>query len=338
MTYKHPAMTWLIKNDPDAALAVFHRLRDEYYTHGEESGKRQTSDEPDDVEAPTASTEEISADNLGAPTDSGPDELHGEFLHEVKPSISLMLADLLRVRFVRLSDGTFHRVNGLSTVPSFSGNRAIIAGMTFDFSRLLPRGQGGGTMITYTDAGGITKKPEISAEKPRGGKTPYRTPAAVLSYLALKGAVAGPMDADGLRRPIEAAAVYDCKHAPVEGVEAGRELLRSLGIDGSVPFEDLPFSAKRGSDAVAYKGARFIAGVTASKPTSSTPAPAWQIPDVAPLSPVLEEVAARGTLASIGIRMGYQGGYADRAGKKALLAAGRVLIADNDNISRKIAA
>lgn len=40
---------------------------------------------------------------------------------------------------------------------------------------------------------------------------------------------------------------------------------------------------------------------------------------------VIEEVAASGTLKSIGMRLGYSEGYADRAGKTALLELAEIL-------------
>jgi hypothetical protein len=46
---------------------------------------------------------------------------------------------------------------------------------------------------------------------------------------------------------------------------------------------------------------------------------------------VIEEVATRGTLKSIGLRIGYSEAYADRAGKTALIDAAKTLAAANDN-------
>jgi hypothetical protein len=264
--------------------------------------------------------------------------LHGEMLHQVQPSIRTMFADLLRVRVVTYTDGKIHRVTGRSTRPSFSGTRATIAGMAFDFSPVIPRGENSGTMISFTDSDGETGKPGIVADKPRSGKRPYRTAAAIQRYLDTPAAISGPCDATGLRRPIRAIVVHDHKHTASEGVEEARAILRKLEIDGSVAFRDLPFPAKR-CPTVTAKGVRFIAGVSAGKQTASAAAPLWQLPDVEPLSPVLEELAARGTLESIGIKMGYRGGYADRGGKKLLLAAGRELVAANNNNNlKKIAA
>ncbi|ULJ73392.1 hypothetical protein [Rhizobium gallicum] len=51
---------------------------------------------------------------------------------------------------------------------------------------------------------------------------------------------------------------------------------------------------------------------------------------------MIEEVAGRGTLKSIGIRLGYAEEYADRAGKAALGEAARTLTAANNN--EKVAA
>jgi hypothetical protein len=118
-------------------------------------------------------------------------------------------------------------------------------------------------------------------------------------------------------------------YTPQAGTEKAREELAEAYAAGNLP----PVTK---CPTVIAKGARFLAGISRAKQTASVSAPSWQDPAM-PLSPVLDEVAARGTLESIGIRVGFKGGYADRAGKKALLAAGREL-ASNNNGKKKIAA
>jgi hypothetical protein len=120
------------------------------------------------------------------------------------------------------------------------------------------------------------------------------------------------------------------------GVAEARAVLVAFGVDGSVPFERLPFPATRCPTVIA-RGARFIAGISSAKQTASVPAPSWQIPEAKPLSPILQEVASRGNLESIGGVLGYSGGSRDRAGGKALLAAGRALLASNDNRPQRAA-
>lgn len=60
---------------------------------------------------------------------------------------------------------------------------------------------------------------------------------------------------------------------------------------------------------------------------------AWEAPEVrrGEAASVVEEVAARGTLKSIGLRLGYSEAYADRAGKAAIIDAAKALAAANDN-------
>jgi hypothetical protein len=93
-------------------------------------------------------------------------------------------------------------------------------------------------------------------------------------------------------------------------------------------------------DAIA-KGARFIGGMTGRCQTVSAATVGKATSGVRlddQTNEVLDEVASRGTLTSVGIKLGYSGGYADRAGGKAVLAAGRALLAANDNTAKKAAA
>ncbi|WP_157628201.1 hypothetical protein [Ensifer sp. BR816] len=75
------------------------------------------------------------------------------------------------------------------------------------------------------------------------------------------------------------------------------------------------------------KGAGFLGGVSRSSGNASSGAQAWEAPEVrkSEVATVVEEVAARGTLKSIGLRLGYSEGYENRAGKVALVEAARVL-------------
>lgn len=59
----------------------------------------------------------------------------------------------------------------------------------------------------------------------------------------------------------------------------------------------------------------------------------WDTPEVrqGEFASVVEEVAARGTLKSIGPRLGYAEANADKAGKAALIDAAKTIAAANDN-------
>ncbi|RDL51814.1 hypothetical protein BLJAPNOD_02956 [Ensifer sp. M14] len=151
-------------------------------------------------------------------------------------------------------------------------------------------------------------------------------------YLKTKATAQSPMHASSLPRNVSDRPVLPPMFDPQAGVEANRELLRSLGVDGSVKFDDLPITATKCETAVA-KGAAFLGGVSRPSGNSSAGAQPWEAPEEAKgeVVEVIEEVAARGTLKSIGLRLGYSENYADRAGKAALVEAARVLAAANDN-------
>ena len=149
-----------------------------------------------------------------------------------------------------------------------------------------------------------------------------RNPA---SYLALKGATS-PMHASHYHRPFSGEDAISSMYDPLPGVEAARALLRSLGVDGAVPAGELPHEAAVAPTAVA-DGAGFLGGVSNPSGNSSSGAIMWEGPDERPSNAkvVIEEVAARGTLKSIGIRLGYSEEYADRAGKNALREVAQIL-------------
>jgi hypothetical protein len=186
-------------------------------------------------------------------------------------------------------------------------------------------------LLSYVDDAGCVQRPVLKANKPRGGKRPHREDPA--GYLALPGAVASPLTATGWHRPLSGEPALAPMYDPQAGVEAARAFLREHGVDGSVSFDQLPFPATKLPDAIA-RNARFIGGMsgrcqTASSATFGNGEPSEPISATA--GKVVDEVGSRGTLQSIGIKLGYRGGYADRAGKKALLAAGRELVAANQN-------
>ncbi|TWB19501.1 hypothetical protein FBZ99_101270 [Rhizobium sp. ERR 1071] len=151
-------------------------------------------------------------------------------------------------------------------------------------------------------------------------------------YLKTKPTTRSPLEAMPLPRNISSRPVLPPMLDPLPGRTEARRLLQSFGVDGSVPFEQLSFPATRCDDAIA-KGAGFIGGVSNLKGNTSGGAQAWEAPEPrkGEAAAVIEEVAARGTLKSIGLKLGYSDDYADRAGKAALVEAARVLSAANDN-------
>ncbi|MEY9629862.1 hypothetical protein [Sinorhizobium fredii] len=160
-------------------------------------------------------------------------------------------------------------------------------------------------------------------------KTARRNPDR---YLATNATTPSPLHASPLPRNVSDRPVLPPMYDPQAGVEENRELLRSLGVDGSVRFDELPLAATKCETAVA-KGAVFLGGVSRPSGNSSSGAQAWEAPEVrqGEVASIVEEVAARGTLKSIGLRLGYSDAYADRAGKAALIEAAKTLAAANDN-------
>lgn len=169
-------------------------------------------------------------------------------------------------------------------------------------------------------------------------------------YLKTKSCTKSPFEAHHHHRPISdepaLPPMYDplprAKPSPRDkhgrfGVVEAREVLKTYGVDGSVSFSALPFPAQRFGTVVA-KGASFIGGVSRLSGNSSSGAVSWEVPErpKGQIATILEEVAAKGTLKSIGVRLGYSKEYADRAGKAALVEAAEWLSAANDN--KKVAA
>ncbi|WFU88974.1 hypothetical protein QA644_08015 [Rhizobium sp. CC1099] len=187
---------------------------------------------------------------------------------------------------------------------------------------------------------GVTKKGHILRPVDRvspanAAKTAQRSPER---YLATKATTPSPFEATPLPRNLSDRPALPPMLDPLTGVEEGRQVLRSLGIDGAVPFERLPIPATRCETAVA-KGAGFLGGISSLKGNTSSGAQAWEAPEVkqGEAAAVIEEVAGRGTLKSIGIRLGYGEEYADRAGKAALVEAAKILSAnDNEKVSTRM--
>lgn len=349
MTYTHPALSWLIKHDPDAALAVFHRLRDEYYTYGIEpqtNGHDPRERNADDAETHDAPDKELTGETMSESAQDGPDELWPEMLHEVKPDIHEMLRSAGGIAWPWCGVRRKRRGKILwigepwryefPEKPALAGKHMVsLGGLTFYTRPNARRGFDGGMLLSYVDDAGRLQRPALKATKPRGGKRPHRDDPA--GYLALPGAVASPLAATGLQRPLSGEPALAPMFDPQAGTQEARAILKEFGIDGSVPFDRLPFPAKKLADGIA-KNARFIGGLSGrSQTASSNVVGRWEPaePLSAMASNVVAEVANRGTLASIGIALGYHGGYADRAGKKALLAAGRELVAANQNRAGK---
>lgn len=193
---------------------------------------------------------------------------------------------------------------------------------------------------TLTEYGQIRKGRKLEPRERLSvrGKAPggQRNPNG---YLWLKGAVPSPLHADPYQRPFSGEPALIPMYDPRRGVEANRAELRGHGVDGSVPFDRLPFPATKGKPAIA-DGAEFLGGVVGLSGNSSSGAVMWESRSVpkGEVRRVVEAVASGATLKDIGERMGYNGGYADRAAKRLIVDAAETLKAANDNGRKKKAA
>lgn len=153
-------------------------------------------------------------------------------------------------------------------------------------------------------------------------------------YLDAKPTIPSPLHAVPYQRPFSGEQALPPMLDPLDGVECNRAILAEA-------YAKTPHAEITRCPTVIAKGAEFLGGISKPKGTSSSGVVGvWEGPEPrkGEVGEVLEEVAARGTLRSIGERLGYSGDYADRAGKRALLEAARVLLAANDNVQKKVAA
>lgn len=184
---------------------------------------------------------------------------------------------------------------------------------------------------------GTTKKGKKLKPTDRARPTGEKTSKArnATSYLALKGAVPSPMHADHYHRPLSGEPALASMYDPLPGVEANRALLRSLGVDGEARADQLPHGVTFLPTVIA-DGAEFLGGVANTSGNSSSGAVMWDGPDEVETDArvIIEEVAARGTLKSIGMRLGYSEANAIAAGKQALIEVADILksIRDRKNL------
>lgn len=376
----YPALRWLIKHDPEAALAVFHHIRNVSCTYGEHAPSPSYFD-PREYSANDAETHEAprkpwaSLDDMIASGD-GIDGANLDRLHEVRPELHELLRSAGGIAWPwcgvrRKRDGKIRWFGEpwayqwtevqRRADPNRRGVHIITLGGLTYYTRPateenpVRRRHPGGMLVTYADDTGRLQRPAYRATKPRGGKNPHRTPAQADLYLSYPPALSSPMAADGLRTTMsgkpalgdfyhplgrrEPGAFMDWKSGKIDeegrfGVKEARNELAAMGVDGSVPFDDLPFPATKCPTKPA-KGARFIAGITASKETKSVPAIGvpWtpELTLTHTTATVIDEIAGRGNLTGVGMRLGKSKGYADRYAKKVILEAARELMAANDN-------
>lgn len=191
-----------------------------------------------------------------------------------------------------------------------------------------------GFIVEYgRTAKGQPRRPSTRMTGDRGPAEPKRSQTAVWAYLGLP---ASDPTAKGWSRPCmplgaPSAGLHGLprsKSANRFGVAEGRALLRSLGVEGSVPFEIARLQARRiavkGKPAIA-RGAEFGGVTQAHRADQAQPLPTPERDPREELKTetvaVLEIVLSGGTLEDIGRHMGAPASTAARHGKPALLAA-----------------
>lgn len=246
---------------------------------------------------------------------------------EIRPTVGELLkaaSDAFRV-YVR--NGIRHVGSGLVRVPrgagaTYKSDEWIYLG-TLKFNR--------GALTEW----GTTKKGKKlqPADRITSGvaeKTSKRNP---WRYLKTRPTTSSPLHVAPLLRNMSGLPALPPMYDPQKGVEANRAILaEAYSRSPEVVVAKCPTAVAR--------GAEFLGGVVGSSGTASSGALMWEAPEErkGEARVVLEEIAARGTLKSLGERLGYTGSYADRAGRAALIETARILVAANDNRQKKVAA
>ncbi len=207
---------------------------------------------------------------------------------------------------------------------------------------------------------------------PKGGVPAERTAAVIWSYLRLKGATS-PLAAEPYRKPLSGVPAISGTIDPLPreepsakdkagrfGVAEGRALLQSLGVDGSVPFDQLPAAATLCPDALVLGS--WVGGIKRPKPLGEISAAAGGEPatlrevegqlfvdflrrHLGNHARVLDLAIGDATAKEIGVAMGQGPTYAEKRGPALIDAAIDALIAldetariDNEPIPQKLAA
>jgi hypothetical protein len=198
----------------------------------------------------------------------------------------------------------------------------------------------------------------------KGGASPARTESAIWSYIKLPAAGASPMAATSLRRPISDAPAIMTRDAPLPReepsskdrsgrVEEARAVLQEFGVDGSVPFDQLPLPATMCPDAL-VAGPQWVGGVKKPKPLGEISQAAGGEPEVVRRietldwithlrrllgehAKVLDMAITNASAKEIGIEMKKAPAYAEKAGPILIDAAIDALIALDETARMKVA-
>ncbi len=199
-------------------------------------------------------------------------------------------------------------------------------------------------------------RPVERARGMKGAASPDRSEAAIWRYLKAPSSAPSPLSAASCRRPFSSEPAIGDHYTPLPrevpterdrhgrfGVEQARELLRSFGVDGSVPFERLPVPATRCPDGL-VSGPQWIGGVKKPKPLGEISAAAGGEPEAVRIvetanyltqlrrllgdhAKVLDLAITDATAKEIGMEMGKAPAYAEKAGPLLIDAAIDALLA-----------
>lgn len=208
---------------------------------------------------------------------------------------------------------------------------------------------------------GFALKPVERPRAAKGGNNPSRSESAILSYLELRGAVS-PLTSRPYAKPLSAAPAIPGYYDPLPrqepntkdrhgryGVQEARDVLRGLGVDGSVPFDRLPVSATLCPDGLVV-GDQWIGGVKKPKPLGEISSAAGREPEfvrhfetvsyvdhlrrlLREHAKVLDMAISDASAKEIGIAMGLAPAYAEKRGPMLIDGAIDALI-DADQTAR----
>lgn len=322
-------ITWLVQKDPDAALALYRYGKVPY-------SPEAANDNVHTFERETGI--DIDEETPGKPSI--------EFLHETKPTIEYMREECER-----------------SGVVVVDGCRTTIGELVFDCNPVRREQAGAsGLMVSYKtvkrNGEDVPVAPKVETLKPRGGKTQKRVvyapkPDMVTVPTERTRRKLGYLDLRGVPVEHRPAAI---RHAPIgmpdkpkmESQSPEDELAMARAIKNAkmlaAAYANTPVlpPVQKCPTAIA-RGSVWLGGLVGAKGNSSKGAiplaQRYERPELSEATArVLEDALSNETFATIGIRLGYNGRYADKAGKRAFLDAVASLVAnDNGQLQEKAA-
>lgn len=221
------------------------------------------------------------------------------------------------------------------------GTDTRIGGLLFRDGKLIEWG---------VTAKGRPLKPVERLRAGKGGQTTERSEAAIWAYLRTSADTKSPLAAAPYRRPFSGEPAIMDHYDPLPreepsakdrrgrfGVEEARAVLQEHGVDGAVPFEDLPVQAAMCADAI-VPGGQWVGGVKKPKPLGEISAAAGPDAPIVRLMEVADHVGhlrrllrehakvldlaiTNATARDIGIALGKAPAYAERAGPMLIDAA-----------------